>query len=981
MNHTCLKYRLIEEKVIDELRGTGTVYEHIRTGARVFTLKNEDKNKVFMIGFRTTPENSTGVAHIMEHSVLCGSEKYPLKDPFVELAKGSLNTFLNAMTFPDKTIYPIASMNDKDFMNLMDVYLDSVFNPKVYEEPKIFSQEGWHYELTDLGGEKEELKINGVVYNEMKGAFSNPDSVLERYTMNELFCDTVYSNESGGLPSDIPKLSYEEFLDFHRTYYHPSNSYIYLYGDMDMEEKLEWIDSNYLDRYERISVNSEIKPQKPFEEPKNVRRLYAIGENESEKGKCYLSENYVIEDEPTQVNAIAWQILESVLLTSPGAVLREALVKAGIGEDIYGGVCSEILQPYFSIVAKNTDEDRQEEFERIIDSTLNELVRNGINKKSLRAELNYIEFRFREEDYGSLPAGLAIGIGMFGSWLYDESPFTYLFYNEAVEEVRKLIDTDFFEKKIERFLIGNSFRARVRIVPDKGMTERENRENAEKLKLLKDSMSFEEKKRIAEQTEELKAYQAEPDSPETLAMLPVLQISDIDRKAEHIGTVRNGSRIFTEADTRGISYIKVLFPVEGLNEDELQFAALLTDIIGELNTVKRSYSDLYDEVMLNTGGISFAIEPYTERGEGKLEFKLSGMLSAELHTLDSKVEEGFRLTSEMINCTVFDDPERLTELLLEIRSRQQSKLESGSHTAAALRASSYISKAARFNDLTSGIAYYDFVNAACRLTKEPVHMKRFISSLRSVHDRIFRQGQAVYALYGSREVNERLGSSIEAFENDLRECSASPQEQRDTQGRQLMPLSTLNEGFRTSSQVNYVARCGSFTEAGLDSTGVLKVLRVMLNYDYLWIRLRVLGGAYGCMSGFARTGRCFLVSYRDPEVAKTNDVFEELPEYLENWQGDESTVAKYIIGAVSASDRPLTASDRANQAISDCFFGTTDEELQLERDQMLSCTAEDIRNTAPYIRALLRSEAICAIGNAGQIDECSNMFKSVRDLF
>ncbi len=991
MKNTCQKYRLVENRRIEELRGEGCLYEHIGTGARVFTVKNDDRNKVFMIGFRTTPKDSTGVAHIMEHSVLCGSAKYPLKDPFVELAKGSLNTFLNAMTFPDKTLYPVASVNDKDFMNLMDVYLDSVFHPNVYIEPKIFRQEGWHYELLNPGEENEELKINGVVYNEMKGAFSNPDSVLERYTMHALFEDTTYGNESGGLPSDIPNLSYEDFLNFHGKYYHPSNSYIYLYGDMDMDEKLAWLDENYLCDYDRIEVDSHIDPQTPFREPRSERHFYAVGANEEEAGKCYLSENYVVDDEPTQTNAIVWQILESVLLSSPGAVLREALVKAGIGEDVYGGYCAEILQPYFSVVAKNTEEEKQEEFARIIRTTLEKLVKEGINKKSLRAELNYLEFKFREEDYGSIPAGLAVGIGMFGSWLYDRSPFTYLVYNDAIEEVKRLIETDYFEQKIQKYLLDNQFKAYVNILPSKGLTEVESQKLAERLKAYKDSLSKEEKDQIALETVTLKAYQAEPDEPEVLAKLPVLKISDIDKKAEKVSYVREGNRIFTEADTRGIAYIKAMFDTEELDEDELQFAALLTDLFGEMNTKKHSYSDLYDEVMLHTGGVSFTIEGLAVRNEAKTEYSIRGMLSAEMRTLNSEIGYGMSLVSEVLNDTIFEDPERLTELLLEIRSHQQSRLESASHTAAATRASSYISKSGRFMDLTSGVAYYDFISAACRLTKEPVHLKRFIRSLRAVRDKLLVPDRAIYTLSGSKEANDILTSVIPEFEAKLREtgeaaakaAAEAGHEGRVIRpaGRPLSPVSALNEGLKTSSQVNYVARCGDFSKEGLVYSGVLKVLRVMLNYDYLWINLRVLGGAYGCMSGFGKSGRAFLVSYRDPEVGKTNKIFEELPDYLEKWQGDETTVAKYIIGAISGMDRPLSPSDKAALSVADCFLGTTDEELQKDRDEVIGCDAAALRDSAKYIRALLKDGALCTIGNEGQIEKDAALFKSLRNLF
>ena len=980
MKNTCQGYRLIQRRSIEELKGEGSVYEHIKTGAKVFVIKNNDKNKVFTIGFRTTPADSTGVAHIMEHSVLCGSAKYPLKDPFIELAKGSLNTFLNAMTFPDKTIYPIASLNDKDFMNLMDVYLDSVFNPNVYKDSRIFRQEGWHYELLNRGAADEELKINGVVYNEMKGAYSNPDSVLESRIMRALYPHTTYANESGGLPAAIPDLSFEDFLNFHETYYHPSNSYIYLYGDIDMEEKLDWIDENYLSHYDRLEIDSHIDEEPAFKEPVTEVSEYAVGANEETKGKAYLSENYSINDEATQVNAIAWQILESVLLSSPGAVLKEALVKAGIGEDIYGGITQEVKQPFFSIIAKNADINRQEEFLNIINNTLTELVRTGINKKNLKAELNYLEFKFREEDYGSLPAGLAIGISMFDSWLYDQSPYTYVVYNDAIKELKELIDTDFFERKIEQHLIKNNHRAIVSIVPSPGLTDKENDELKAKLAAFKATLTEEEKDKIAADTEALKAYQAEPDTPEHIAMLPVLKVSDIDKEAEKTEYSCEGRFIISEADTRGIAYSRIMFDISELNEDEIQFASLLSDLLGEMNTTKHSYNELYNEILLNTGGVSLLTQTVGTRDDEGFGFK--GMVSADIHTLDEKTETGFELAAEMICDTILDDEERLLELLPEIKSRIRAKIEGASHLAAAGRASAYTMSGSRYNDLTTGIAYYDFINAACRLIKEPVHMKRFIASLKTVRDKIFTAERITYAIYGSAAASRAMHKAALVFEESL----SAPRHDAgykivDIKGRPVTPISNLNEGFKSSSQVNYVARCGDFVKAGLSYTGVLRVLKVMLNYDYLWTKLRVLGGAYGCMAGFIKSGRCFLVSYRDPEITKSNNIYEELPDYLENWAGDDSTVAKFIIGAISALDRPLSNSDKALQAVSDAFFGTTDAELQKERDEVLACTASDIRNCKAYIRALLDTGSLCTIGNEGQIDKEQQLFKSVRDLF
>ena len=417
-------YEIREEKRLDDIHSDGILLVHKKSGARICVMSNEDVNKVFYIAFRTPPKDSTGVPHIIEHTVLCGSKKFPVKDPFIELVKGSLNTFLNAMTYPDKTIYPVASCNDKDFQNLMDVYLDSVFSPNIYKEQNIFRQEGWHYELNSP---EDELTLNGVVYNEMKGAFSSADGVLDREILRSLFPDTPYSNESGGDPQVIPELTYEAYLDFHRQYYHPSNSWIYLYGDMDVVEKLKWLDQEYLSNYDRINVDSAIPEQAPFTEPVEHEIPYSISSTDSTENNTYLSCNWAVGNNLNREQYIAFDILDYALLSTQGAPIKQALLDAGIGTDIYGGYDSSSYQPVFSIVAKHANASDQKRFVQIIRKVLQEQVENGINKKTLLAAINGSEFKFREADFGRFPKGLMFGLQIMDSWLYDENaPFLHI---------------------------------------------------------------------------------------------------------------------------------------------------------------------------------------------------------------------------------------------------------------------------------------------------------------------------------------------------------------------------------------------------------------------------------------------------------------------------------------------------------------------------------------------------------------------------
>ncbi len=466
MSITDLKaYELVKEEELVGIQAKGYLLRHKKSKARILLIEKDDNNKVFSISFRTPPGNSTGVPHIMEHSVLCGSKNFPAKDPFVELVKGSLNTFLNAVTYPDKTIYPVASCNDKDFQNLMHVYMDAVFYPNIYEHEEIFRQEGWSYKLNSP---EDKLEYNGVVYNEMKGAFSSPEGVLDRVILNTLFPDTSYANESGGDPEFITDLTYEQFLDFHRRYYHPSNSYIYLYGDMDMEEKLTWLDEEYLSHFDAKEIDSRIRYQEPFTEMREKTIPYSIASEESEEDNTFLSYNKVIGTSVDRELYLAFEILDYALLSAPGAPLKKALTDAGIGKDIMGDFDNGIYQPIFSVIAKNANEDQKQAFVDLIEQVLTELADKGIDKKALEAGLNYHEFRYREADFGNYPKGLMYNLQMMESWLYDEEePFLHVEALDTFEFLKKQVGTGYYEGLIRKYILDNPHGAVVVVKPEK----------------------------------------------------------------------------------------------------------------------------------------------------------------------------------------------------------------------------------------------------------------------------------------------------------------------------------------------------------------------------------------------------------------------------------------------------------------------------------------------------------------------------------
>ena len=521
-------YEVLKDEDLKGIKAKGKLLKHKKSGARVLLVENDDNNKVFSIAFRTPPSDSTGVPHIMEHSVLCGSKNFPAKDPFVELVKGSLNTFLNAMTYPDKTVYPVASCNDKDFQNLMHVYMDAVLYPNIYNHDKTFRQEGWSYKLDEKDGE---ISYNGVVYNEMKGAFSSPEGVLDRVVLNTLFPDNCYANESGGDPEVIPQLTYEQFLDFHRTYYHPSNSYIYLYGDMDMEEKLRWLDEEYLCHYDKKDVNSEIHLQKPFDEVQEKTFEYSIASDESTEENTFLSYNKVIGTTLDRELYQAFEILDYALLSAPGAPLKKALTDAGIGKDIMGSYDNGVYQPIFSVVAKNAEESQKDEFVKVIEDVLRGQVKNGINQKALLAGINYNEFRYREADFGNYPKGLMYGLQVMDSWLYDENqPFIHIEALETFEFLKNKVGTGYYEELIQKYLLDNTHGAIVVVRPEQGRTARLDAQLQDKLQKYKESLSEAEVEKLVADTKALEEYQSEPEAIENLEKIPVLRREDISRE-------------------------------------------------------------------------------------------------------------------------------------------------------------------------------------------------------------------------------------------------------------------------------------------------------------------------------------------------------------------------------------------------------------------------------------------------------------------
>ena len=964
-------YTVLEKKEIKELNSVSYLLRHNKTGARIALLSNDDDNKVFYIGFRTPPADSTGVAHIVEHTVLCGSDKFPVKDPFIELAKGSLNTFLNAMTYPDKTVYPVASCNDRDFQNLMDVYLDAVFHPNIYHEEKIFRQEGWHYEMENA---EDDLTINGVVYSEMKGAYSSPDDVLWREIMNSLYPHTAYSVESGGDPDVIPQLTYEAFLAFHKKYYHPSNSYIYLYGDMDMAEKLQYIDEEYLSKYDALAVDSALETEAPFTETLTIEKEYPIMESESEQDNTYLAYNISLGELPDRKFCYAVSTLVDVLCMMPGAPVKQALLDAGIGKDLNYAFDTSVKQPYFSMVAKNANAQQKEDMIRIVDETLERLCKEGLDKRALRASLNSSEFKYREADFGSYPKGLMYGLQVLETWLYDdEKPFVNVELLDVYKELKQAVDTSYYEDLIREHLLCNPHKSIVVVRPVKGLTGIREKKLAEQLAERKAAMSVEEIERIVRDTGALKAYQEEPSRREDLEKIPLLAREAMKREAAPYyneekkvdGTVL----LYHDVFTNGIGYLRFMFDLRQVPEELFPYVGILKMVLGLVSTEHYSYSELYNEINLLTGGIAPAVNTYTDAEDLS---KYTATLDLKVKVLYENLPQAFALAQEILTCADYTDSKRLYELVAEGRSCKQADMMAAGHTLAAGRALSYLSKPAMVMEHINGIPFYQLLED---LEKHfDVRKEEVTKNLQRVIRYIFRPENLLVDYTAEQEGLREIEPLIVQLKSSLY------QETVEAAGYDPEPV-RKNEGFMTSAQIQYVCRAGNFEKKGLPYHGALKVLRVMLGYDYLWTQVRVKGGAYGCMCSFGRSGDSYFVSYRDPNLQNTIAVYENAADYIAGFEADERTMTQYIIGAVSEMDMPMTPAMKGTYSLTGYMTHYPYEKIQKNRDELLAADADTIRGLSEYIRAFMDADCLGVVGNEENVKANGALFGKTEYLF
>ena len=991
------KYELIQHQYLKDTGCDSLLLRHRKTGARVALLPSEDDNKVFYIGFRTPPEDSTGVAHILEHSVLCGSRDFPVKDPFIELAKGSLNTFLNAMTYPDKTVYPVASCNDTDFKNLMHVYLDAVFHPNIYSEQNIFRQEGWHYEAEN---EDSPITVNGVVYNEMKGALSSPDDVLARSIYEALYPHTPYAVESGGDPVNIPDLTYEAFLNFHSRYYHPSNSYIFLYGNMDMEERLAYLDEAYLSTFDKLAIDSEIPAEPAFDKPVEAEQHYSVLTEEEVPGRSFLSWNVSLAPDGQDTTiCLAFRILDYMLCDAEGAPVKKALRDKGIGEDVFSMLELGVRQPTYSVVSKYTDPEKKEEFISTIEDTLREIAEKGLDQRALLAGINRFEFKYREANYGFYPKGLVYGINALDTWLYNEdAPFINLELGEAFAFLRKQMDQGYFEALLRKHFLENPHKAVVVMTPEPGLTEKMAEELRQKLGKFEQGLTAEERQKIFDDLAALRKWQETPSAKEDVEKIPMLRREDLSRETKPFVNrfMKAGSRVVSAQapaagsgnavpetlivahplNTSGIDYLTCMFDISRIPQRFFPYLGIFKTLLGVLDTERYGYAELDQEINIHTGGMGSAVSVYTQYNDTD---KYRMMMEVNCKVLHENFAEAMRLVTEILTSTKWDSKDRILEVLEEERAAMRADLPASGHATAAVRATACFSETSLIMDCINGVNAYHKLDEVCGLL-EKGEAGDILTTLAEMAAYIFRADHLMIDCTADEECLPVIAEKSAELAGSL-PAACSPESDLEAYGPafSLTPVK-VKEAFTTAGQVQFVCRAGSFGKRGLPYTGALLVLRVILAYDYLWNRVRVTGGAYGCMSSFTKDGNAYFVSYRDPHLARTIKTFEEAPDYVRGFDADERTMTKYIIGAVSALDHPMTPPTYGKYSLTAYMTGLTEEYVQKERFEALDCGPEQIRALAAHIEAFLAEDCLCVVGNDEKLRSEADRFDRFENL-
>lgn len=964
-------FKLLSKKWIEDLKCNAYEYKHEKSGARLIYLETNSDDKMFSVTFRTPTKDSTGVNHIIEHSVLQGSKNYPVKDPFIQMSKQSLNTFLNAMTANDSTMYPVSSKNDKDFQNLMNIYLDAVFYPNMVKDKRIFQEEGWRYELNSPEGE---LKYNGIVYNEMKGNYSSPQRMLNRVVAQSLFPDTSYKYESGGLPEDIPNLTYENFVKTYNEYYTPSNSYFYLSGKLDIQKTLKFIGEKYLNSFDKKEVNTGIESQKPFSERKTKVAEYSVSKEAEIKNKTYLSCNYVVDNVKNKDVVTGFMLLQTLLAGTPSSPLSKALKDNGFGESVKASFDIQYMQPVFTITAENVNEEQKDKFQKVIDETLEKIAKNGFDKELINSVLNTYELSNR-----SVKGDFAIAYNnlIMRSWLYDGDPTLYLSISSDITKLKEKVNQGYLQTLVQKYLVDNKHSSIVVLKPSKGLEEKKEAELKNKLEKYKSSLSKDKVNEIIKESKELKKWQETPNSKEAIATLPTLTREDINKQAKGYKTIEkeeNGVKVlYHPIFTNGIMYSGLYFDTSKVPQEKLGYLHLLSETLGNIDTKNYNKENLYQLVMSNSGGISFSNIAVVKRGDKDTYYP---KMRVNLVSLKDKIATNFEFAQEIIYNSKLDDKARLKEIINEVKKNKESERMTSGSDMAIQKALSYMSESGKYNDYEND-GFYNFL---CDLDKNfDSKSDEIINNLKEVRDIIFNKQDMLVSYTGEEDGYKDFANNFNKFSNTLRNEKLESHKYK-------FDSSNINEGIIVPSKVQYVVKGGDLRKAGFEPNGKFAVLQNILDSGYLWSNVRIKGGAYGTSMAMDDSSVLF-TSYRDPNLKETIDTFDKVPEYLKNFDADEKQMTNYVIGAVGKNDNANDMLGKlmgpaADGLIADNLYlsGTKQEDLQKEREELISTSAEDIRNFAPVVDSILKQNYLTVVGGETKIKENERNFMAIKDL-
>ncbi len=954
-------FRLISRESIKEINGALNVYEHVKSGATLVHIEDGDPQKLFMIGFRTAPTDDTGLPHIMEHSVLCGSRKYPVKEPFIELTKGSLNTFLNAMTGMDFTAYPVMSPNLQDFYNLMDVYLDAVLNPRIYVKPEILMQEGWHYELDDAG----KLLINGVVYNEMKGAMSSPERQMAEAVQRTLFTN-FYRFNAGGAPAAIPSLTQESFVAFHQKHYHPGNSLTVIAGDMPIEPVLDTIDKQYFSHYGKLEERIVLEQQTPHAKAREAVFEYAIPEEQDDAGMAYLSANYLVFPPDDREEELGVMILAQMLFGGEAAPVKKALLEAGVCTQV-SAQPERALWGMLQIMLSGAEADGMEKFRRVMDETLRRLARDGVDPKLMEGAINRLDFTLREASFSGAYARIMSAINLLQDWNYGAHIGAGLHYEREIAAIREKAGKRYFEGLIEKYLLDNHNAAFVTLRPEKGLLAREEAAKSERLAKIKAEMDEAELARVKEAAQRLRTWQQTPDAPEALAAIPRLTLADVERKATPLSVEERAfgsiKLLWHDAFTAGIAYVTAMFDLTGLSLEEWKDAGLLAYLLDKLGTRTRTFEDLAKDIDVSTGGIATECRAIRRQDQSVYPY-----LGVTLRCVTDKLPEGIALIDEILTGVNMQESARIAQLVRAQSAALQLELQDNAHQYTAYRNRSYYHEEAAFMDAAAGLGFYEHIARAAKSL--PGGADALAKRLGLLANKLFTRARLTLALTGRQEQLDGFSSHADSLTQNLPQGS----------GAQRAPAFVehiRNEGILSASMVQYVSQSYDFIKMGFPYSGKLIALGNFLRSGFLWNAIRVQGGAYGAMLRISRQGILELLSYRDPNLTETLAVYKGIGEYLRTADFSQSDVENNIISGIADLDAPLPPFLQGQEAVQGHIACFTGEDRQRERDELLCASVADLRAAGEMFDALAAKNCICVFGNAGKLRANGELFDAL----